>query len=121
MVLAIHLPDAVFIYLSHYQPDNFILINLAVAFEQFGYGFGFTTYLLYMIMISDGEHKTAHYALCTGFMALGMMLPGFFSGAIQDYLGYKNFFIWVMISTIPGFVVAALIKVEPGFGKKHNA
>jgi PAT family beta-lactamase induction signal transducer AmpG len=121
MVLAIHLPDAVFIYLSHYQPDNFILINLAVAFEQFGYGFGFTAYLLYMIMISDGEHKTAHYALCTGFMALGMMLPGFFSGAIQDYLGYKNFFIWVMISTIPGFVVAALIKVEPGFGKKHNA
>jgi PAT family beta-lactamase induction signal transducer AmpG len=71
-----------------------------------------------MIMISDGEHKTAHYAICTGFMALGMMLPGMFSGALQEFLGYKNFFIWIILSTIPGFAVAALVKVEPEFGKK---
>jgi MFS transporter, PAT family, beta-lactamase induction signal transducer AmpG len=121
MVLAIHLPDAVFIYLSHYQPDNFLIINCAVAFEQFGYGFGFTAYLLYMMMIAEGEHKTAHYALCTGFMALGMMLPGLFSGALQEYLGYKNFFNWVMLSTIPGFVVAALIKIDPLYGRKETA
>ena len=118
MVLSIHLPDAAFVYLSQMQPENFILINLAVALEQFGYGFGFTAYLLYMIMISEGEHKTAHYAICTGFMALGMMLPGMFSGALQEYIGYKSFFIWVILSTIPGFVVAAFVKIDPEFGKK---
>jgi PAT family beta-lactamase induction signal transducer AmpG len=118
MVFSIHLPDAAFVYLSQAQPENLALINLAVAVEQFGYGFGFTAYLLFMIMISDGEHKTAHYAICTGFMALGMMLPGMFSGALQEYLGYKGFFIWVMLSTIPGFAVAALVKIEPEFGMK---
>ncbi len=120
MVCAIHLPDAAFVYLSHVQPQNLLLINAAVAFEQFGYGFGFTAYMLYMIMISEGENKTAHYAICTGIMALGMMLPGLFSGALQEYLGYKNFFVWVMLSTIPGFVVAAFVKIDPEFGKKKT-
>ncbi|MBM2841430.1 MAG: beta-lactamase [Bacteroidetes bacterium] len=120
MVCAIHLPDAAFVYLSHVQPENLFVINTAVALEQFGYGFGFTAYMLYMIMISEGEHKTAHYAICTGFMALGMMLPGLFSGALQEYLGYKSFFVWVMISTIPGFAVAALVKIDPEFGKKKE-
>jgi PAT family beta-lactamase induction signal transducer AmpG len=118
MVFSIHLPDAAFVYLSQVQPQNLVLINIAVAVEQFGYGFGFTAYLLYMIMVSEGEHKTAHYAICTGFMALGMMLPGMFSGALQEYLGYKNFFIWVILSTIPGFIVAALVKIDREFGKK---
>jgi len=118
MVFSIHLPDVAFVYLSQVQPENFILINLAVALEQFGYGFGFTAYMLYMIMVSEGEHKTAHFAICTGFMALGMMLPGMLSGALQEYLGYKSFFIWVILSTIPGFLVAALVKIDPGFGKK---
>ncbi|MBI3587005.1 MAG: MFS transporter [Ignavibacteriales bacterium] len=118
MVCAIHLPDAMFIYLSQVQPENFLFINLAVAVEQFGYGFGFTAYMMYMIMISEGEHKTAHYAICTGFMALGMMLPGMFSGKLQDAIGYPNFFLWVMLSTIPGFLVAALVKIDPQFGKK---
>ncbi len=121
MVGAIHLPDLAFVYLSQVQPNNFVLINAAVAIEQFGYGFGFTAYMLYMIMISEGEFKTAHYAICTGFMALGMMLPGMFSGALQEYLGYKNFFLWVMLSTIPGFVVAALVKIDPEFGKRKAA
>ena len=91
MVLAIHLPDAVFVFLSYAQPTNFWVINLSVAIEQFGYGFGFTAYMLYMIYISRGKHPTAHYAICTGFMALGMMLPGFFSGWLQDIIGYQHF------------------------------
>ena len=121
MVLIMHTPDLAFVYLSQYQPTNFVLINLAVAFEQFGYGFGFTAYMMYMIMISQGEHKTAHFAICTGIMALGMMLPGMYSGALQEQIGYSNFFLWVIISTIPGFIVAALVKIEPEFGKKKAA
>ncbi len=121
MVFIIHLPDAMFIYLSQVQPTNFYFINAAVALEQFGYGFGFTAYMLYMIMISAGEHKTAHYAICTGFMALGMMLPGMFSGWLQEQIGYQHFFLWVMASTIPGFIVASLVKIDPEFGKKKSA
>lgn len=118
MVFAIHLPDAAFVYLSQVQPDSFILINLAVALEQFGYGFGLTAYMLYMIIIAEGEHKTAHYAFCTGFMALGMMIPGMLSGELQEWLGYKSFFLWVMLATIPGFIVAAFTKIDPQFGIK---
>ncbi|NUN69714.1 MAG: MFS transporter [Bacteroidetes bacterium] len=120
MVFAIHLPDTMFVYLSYVQPENFLLICAAIGIEQFGYGFGFTAYMLYMVMISDGPYKTAHYAICTGFMALGMMIPGMFSGALQDAIGYQHFFLWVMASTIPGFVVAMLVKVDPEFGKKKN-
>ncbi len=118
MVIVMHLPDLMFVYLSQAQPGSFLLINVAVAFEQFGYGFGFTAYMLYMIMVSEGEHKTAHYAICTGIMALGMMVPGMFSGALQEWLGYPNFYLWVMLSTIPGFVVTALITIDKDFGKK---
>ena len=118
MVLAIHLPDLVFVYLSQTQPGNLFIINAGVAVEQFGYGFGFTAYMMYMIMISDGEHKTAHYAICTGIMALGMMLPGMVSGALQEAIGYKNFFLWIMLSTIPGFVVAWHVKIDPEFGRQ---
>jgi len=120
MVIVMHVPDLVFVYLSQAQPESFLLINCAVALEQFGYGFGFTAYMLYMIMVSEGEHKTAHYALCTGFMAAGMMLPGMVSGAIQEWLGYPNFYIWVMLSTIPGFIVTALIRLDTDFGKKSE-
>jgi PAT family beta-lactamase induction signal transducer AmpG len=118
MVFSIHLPDAMFVYLSQVQPDSFLLINAAVALEQFGYGFGLTAYMLYMMIIAEGEHKTAHYAFCTGFMALGMMLPGMLSGVLQEWLGYKNFFLWVMLATIPGFIVAAFARIDPLYGKK---
>ena len=118
MVFAVHLPDLVFVYLSQAQPTNFYLISAFLAIEQFGYGFGFTAMMLYMIMVSEGEHKTAHYAICTGFMALGMMVPGMWSGALQEYLGYKNFFIWTCLATIPAFIMAALVKIDPEFGKK---
>lgn len=118
MVFAVHLPDLVFVYLSQAQPTSLVLISAFLAIEQFGYGFGFTAMMLYMIMVADGEHKTAHYAICTGLMALGMMVPGMWSGDLQEYLGYKNFFIWVCIATIPAFVMAALVKIDPEFGKK---
>jgi PAT family beta-lactamase induction signal transducer AmpG len=118
MVFTFHIPDAIFVYLSHFQPENFLLINIAVGLEQFGYGFGWTAYMLYMIIVSEGEHKTAHYALCSGFMALGMMAPGALSGYLQELLGYKNFFLWVLVATIPGFFVTAYIKLDPLFGKK---
>jgi PAT family beta-lactamase induction signal transducer AmpG len=118
MVFAVHLPDLVFVYLSTVLPQNFALISAFLAIEQFGYGFGFTAMMLYMIMVADGEHKTAHYAICTGLMALGMMVPGMFSGDIQEYLGYQRFFVWVCISTIPAFIIATLVKIDPEFGKK---
>lgn len=120
MVIIMHTPDLVFVYLSYFQPQNIFIIISSVALEQFGYGFGFTAYMMYMIMISQGKHKTAHYAICTGIMALGMMLPGMFSGWLQEHIGYNHFFIWVLISTIPGFIVAALVKIDPEFGKKKE-
>ena len=116
MVLAINLPNAVYIFLSFVQPESFWLVNLAVGVEQFGYGFGFTAYMLYMIYVSQGEHETAHFALCTGFMALGMMVPGMFSGWLQELLGYQTFFVWVMLATIPSFLVAWLIPLRRDFG-----
>jgi MFS transporter, PAT family, beta-lactamase induction signal transducer AmpG len=118
MVLAVHLPDLVFVYLATALPDNLYLIAACIAAEQFGYGFGFAAYMLYMIMVADGPHKTAHYAICTGFMALGMMLPGMASGWIQQQLGYQHFFVWVCVATIPAFVMAALVKLDPAFGKE---
>lgn len=118
MVLIIHLPDAAFIYLAYAQPDNLALISTAIAVEQFGYGFGFTAYMLYMIYIARGEHKTAHYAICTGFMALGMMIPGMWSGWLQEIIGYQHFFVWVILATIPSFLVVLLIPLDREFGKK---
>lgn len=120
MVVAINLPNAVYIYLSYMTPDNFWMVNAAVAVEQFGYGFGFTAYLLYMIYVSDGPHKTAHYAICTGFMALGMMIPGMFSGWLQEIIGYQHFFVWVIVATIPAFIVSGLVPLDPAFGRKEE-
>jgi PAT family beta-lactamase induction signal transducer AmpG len=119
MLLAIHLPDAVFIWLAYAQPRNFLFIGVGVAVEQFGYGFGFAAFMLYMIYIARGPHATAHYAICTGFMAAGMMLPGLWSGALQQFLGYQNFFVWVVLATIPSFWVAAKIPLSPEFGKQN--
>jgi MFS transporter, PAT family, beta-lactamase induction signal transducer AmpG len=118
MLLAIHLPDAVFIWLAYAQPGNLFAIGAGVAVEQFGYGFGFTAFMLYMIYIARGEHRTAHYAICTGFMALGMMLPGMWSGWLQEHLGYQHFFGWVLLATIPSFIVARLVPLDSHFGKQ---
>lgn len=118
MILIMHTPNLVFVYLAVAQPENLYLIGGALVVEQFAYGFGFTAYMLYMMMVADGENKTAHYAICTGFMALGMMLPGMGAGWLQDNLGYVKFFAWVCIATIPSFIATAFLRVDPGFGKK---
>ena len=120
MVASMYLPKLAFIFLSYTQPENFLLICAAVAVEQFGYGFGFTAFMLYMLYFADGPHKTAHYAICTGLMALGMMLPGMWSGWVADIVGYRHFFVWVICSAFPGFTIALLLwrKVDPNFGKK---
>ncbi len=120
MVLAITLPDLVYVYLSYALPQNLLIINVCVFIEQFGYGFGFTAYMLYLIYYSQGEFKTSHYALCTAFMALSMMIPGLFAGALQQAVGYKTFFIIVVVACSLTFIVTSLIKIDPNFGKKHQ-
>jgi PAT family beta-lactamase induction signal transducer AmpG len=118
MLFAVHLPNLLFVALSYTQPTSIPVITAALVLEQFGYGFGFAAYLLFMIMVADGAHKTAHYAICTGFMALGMMLPGMISGWIQTQLGYPHFFIWVCLCTLPSIIVTLFVKIDPAFGKK---
>ena len=120
MALSITLPHLAYVYLSMAMPTNFVLINIAVAIEQFGYGFGFTAYMLYLIYFAQGEHKTAHYAMCTGFMALGMMLPGMLAGWLQDHIGYQHFFVWIMVLAIPTLAVIPFLKIDKSFGKKQD-
>jgi hypothetical protein len=120
MVAAIHTPNLLYFALALWQPDSLALVTAAVAAEQLGYGFGFAAYLMFMIHVADGEHKTAHYALCTGFMALGMMLPGMASGWLQQQMGYTTFFVWVCVATLPSVAVAAMLKIPPEFGRKQE-
>ena len=120
MVCAITLPDLVYVYLSYALPESLLAVNICVFIEQFGYGFGFTAYMLYLIYFSEGEHKTSHYAICTGFMALGMMLPGMAAGWLQEMLGYRHFFIWTIICCLATFIVCMFIKIDPEFGKKRK-
>jgi PAT family beta-lactamase induction signal transducer AmpG len=120
MILIMHLPIIGFILLSHFHPENVFFIYLVVIIEQMGYGFGFAAFLMYLIYVAEGESKTSHYALATGFMALGMMLPGMISGYIQEYLGYTTFFIWVFCATIPGVIISRFLKFPPDFGKKSE-
>ena len=120
MVCAITLPDIVYVYLSYALHSNLMVINICVFIEQFGYGFGFTAYMLYLIYYSRGQFKTSHYALCTAFMALSMMIPGLFADALQEAVGYRNFFIIVMVCCAITFIVTSFLKIDPGFGKKEN-
>ncbi len=110
-----------FIYLSYFQDHSLLTINICVFIEQFGYGFGFTAYTLFLIYFSEGEHKTSHYAICTGFMALGMMLPGMAAGWLQETIGYRHFFVWTMICCVFTIMVCTFVKVDPQFGKKEKA
>ncbi len=120
MMIIIHFPDLVYIFLSQTHPDNFPLVCGLVGMEQFTYGFGFTAYMMYMIKVSDGEHKTAHYAICTGIMAMGMMIPGMFAGKLQEMLGYQTFFMTVLVSLVPALLVVSQLKIDPEFGKKNK-
>ena len=112
MVAAISLPDLVYVYLSYAQPTSLPLINACLFIEQLGYGFGFTAYMLFLIQYADGEHKTAHYAICTAFMALGMMIPGMAAGWIQERLGYPGFFLWIMMCCVVTAIVSGRIKIR---------
>ena len=120
MVWSITLPDLVYVYMSYFQTQDFLLVNALVFIEQFGYGFGFTAYMLFLIYYSRGEQQTSHYALCTAFMALSMMLPGMVAGEIQEAVGYFNFFLIVMACCLVTVGVAALLKIDPEFGKKET-
>lgn len=112
MTLALSLPNLVYLYMAYLLPENLFVINACVAIEQFGYGFGFTAYTMYLMLFAEGEYKTSHYAISTGFMALGMMLPGMISGWIQEQIGYQHFFIWVMLCCLPVFFVLPFLSFK---------
>ncbi len=128
LMICMHAPNLLFVLLALWQPQSVAVVSAALAVEQFGYGFGFTAYMVFMLMVAssgadDGVgagHQTAHYALCTGFMALGMMLPGMWAGWLQDRLGYLDFFIWGCIATIPSFIAAARVRIDPQFGRRKE-
>lgn len=120
MAWSMSLTCLTFIYLSYCQDSSLLVINICVFIEQFGYGFGFTAYMLYLIYFSEGEHKTAHYAICTGFMALGMMLPGMAAGWLQETIGYRHFFIWTVICCAATIGICAFVKIDPKFGLKEK-
>jgi PAT family beta-lactamase induction signal transducer AmpG len=135
LMICMHAPNLLFVLLALGQPTHLAVVSAALAVEQFGYGFGFTAYMVFMLMVASGEgstsgpqraagtavHQTAHYALCTGFMALGMMLPGMWAGWLQSQLGYAHFFIWGCVATLPSFAAAALLRIPPEFGRKADA
>ncbi len=119
MAAAITLPDLAFVYLSVCRPTNIALIASAIAIEQMGYGFGFTAYMMYLVFFSEGEYKTTHYALCTGFMALSMMLPGMAAGKLQLMLGYRKFFVFVIACCTLTLIVTYFVRrqVDEDYGR----
>lgn len=119
-VIALTLPDLVYVYLSYAMPDSLWIISSCLFVEQFGYGLGFTALTLYMLYICQGEFKTSHYAICTGISYLGLMLPGMVSGWLKDAMGYRAFFIVVMFLCAITFIVTAFVKIDPAFGKKEE-
>ncbi|MDH4053734.1 MAG: MFS transporter, partial [Rubrivivax sp.] len=123
MLGAMHLPNLLYVALAAGQPGGLAWVTAAVAVEQFGYGFGFTAYMMFMIWVAGGPdghnpHRTAHYALATGFMALGMMLPGLWSGALQTALGYRDFFIWICVAALPSLWAASRLRLPADFGRR---
>ena len=122
MAACMTLPCLTFVYLAIAQPTNIVIITIALCIEQFGYGFGFTAYMLYMMYFSEGEFKTSHYAICTAFMALSMMLPGFVAGYIQEAIGYVNFFWMVMACCFATLLVTYFVDrtIDPNYGKKTD-
>ncbi|MCR5819678.1 MAG: MFS transporter [Bacteroidaceae bacterium] len=119
MVLSISLPDLVYVWFSSGDVPSFLSINIGVFIEQFGYGFGFTAYMLFLVAFSQGARSTAVFAICTAFQALGMMLPGMIAGQLSDTLGYYNFFWWVVACCCVTVAVSALIHIDPEYGKKE--
>ncbi|WP_298793761.1 MFS transporter [uncultured Allomuricauda sp.] len=121
MMLALNLPNVLYALLAFTQSTSLFAVVGTVVLEQFGYGFGFAAFLIYLIYISEGISKTSHYAIATGFMALGMMLPGMLSGYVQEWLGYDGFFFWVVIAALPAFLILKFLKYPEDYGKKSNS
>ncbi|MBD1262759.1 MFS transporter [Maribacter polysiphoniae] len=118
MVLSLNIPNILYALLAYTKTTNVVAVTTTVIFEKFGYGFGFAAFLMYLIYIAEGKSKTSHYAIATGFMALGMMLPGMISGYIQQWLGYGGFFIWVVLASLPALFLLKFITYPADFGKK---
>ncbi len=118
MALALSIPHLAYVYLAYELPQNFVIINVCVAIEQFGFGFGFTAFMVYLMYFAEGKYKTSHYAISTGLMALGVSLANWIGGALEKIMGYQHFFIWVLVCSVFTFITVALIKVEKDFGKK---
>lgn len=133
MAASLTLPCVFYCFLAMWQPEQFWLISGAVFVEQFGYGFGFSAYMLYLLYFSRGENATSHYAFCTAFMAIGMMVPGMFAGSLHQYIdhyeffasgfnqGFVNFFWFVLLSSVLTFLVCFMVKIDPSFGRKSGA
>ncbi len=133
MALSLTLPCVLYCVLAMTRPESFFWISTAIFVEQFGYGFGFSAYMLYLIYFSRGESQTSHYAFCTAFMALGMMLPGMFAGWLHDSFavynlfgtdgpqGFINFFWFVMVGCVATLIVCAKVRIDPSFGRKTSA
>lgn len=121
MLLALNIPNALYAILAYTQSTSLVAVVGTVVLEQFGYGFGFAAFLIFLIYISEGISKTSHYAIATGFMALGMMIPGMVSGYIQEWLGYDGFFLWVVIAAIPAFIVLQYLNYPADYGKKNGS
>ena len=116
MVFTLHVPDVFYLYMSYARPalQTAVIfgrelpvgvVTLLVAAEQLGYGIGLTAFTVYLMRICKGKYKTAHFAISTGIMALGMMVPGMISGMLQQRVGYQHFFLWVCVLTVPGILV----------------
>ena len=120
MAACMTLPCLTFVYLSMELPVNFYVIAVCIIIEQFGYGFGFTAYMLYMMYFSEGEFKTSHYAICTAFMSLSMMIPGMFAGYLQESIGYASFFWLSFACSIATIAVTFFVdrKIDPDYGHK---
>jgi PAT family beta-lactamase induction signal transducer AmpG len=123
MAVMMNLTNVAFLALAYFQPQNLIWISIAVVIEKFGYGLGFTGYMLYMMYLARGKHQTSFYAICTGFMSLGLIVPGSFAGYPLQRFGYTGFFTWILIATIPSFVVTWIVyrKMDPSFGRREEA
>ncbi|TVP46604.1 MAG: MFS transporter [Mongoliibacter sp.] len=119
MILALNVPNVFYYFLAYFQPESAFFAAVVVIIEQLGYGFGFSAFMMYLIYVSEGPSKTSHYAIATGFMAFGMMVPGMISGFIQEWLGYDGFFLWVVAAAIPGILMVKYIKYPYHYGKKR--
>jgi PAT family beta-lactamase induction signal transducer AmpG len=120
LVACMHLPNLLYVYLAYAQPENRFIIGACVGVEQLGYGIGFASFMMYLIYAAQGNFKTSHYALCTGFMALGMLIPMSFAGAIQAIVEYPMFFILAFILVLPGVMLIPFMPLDANFGRKSD-